>query len=287
MKRLNRPSTPPPFLDSFVAIRDSMQNRPDGPRRRLTRRHRAISTRYEDLEEAVSEMELEGLIPSAYLNPLSDDFEAAYTGQTKALRDLKAAIKNVQAPGVLAVCPLCKISLPRTFDHYLPLGTFPEFAVHPLNLMPSCQSCNGKKLEAWLNADGDRVCLYLYGDTPSPLAFIECRLTAATANDERVGVTFELNRPPGMRQARWDPLVRHFNRLGLIERYNELGNDELTEVLSNARDFLDNGGPRNRVRRFIRSGAARLSDMHGLSYWRAELRRRVADATELFSWLER
>jgi hypothetical protein len=264
-----------------------MQNRPDGPRTRLTARHRAIRIRYDNLEEAVVEQTLEGLTPSAYLNPLSDDLEVAYTGQTKALRDLKIAIKAVQAPGVLAVCPLCKISLPRTFDHYLPLGTFPEFAVHPLNLVPSCQSCNGKKLEAWLNDGGERFCLYLYGDSIPRLAFIQCRLTAATANEQNVGVTFELERPTGLRLARWAPIVRHFNRLGLIERYNELGNDELSEVFGNARDFFDNGGPRNRVRRFIRSGAERLSDMHGLSYWRAELRRRVADAPELFSWLGR
>jgi hypothetical protein len=88
-----------------------------------------------------------------------------------------------------------------------------------------------------------------------------------------------------LRLSRWNPIVRHFNRLGLIDRYNELGNDELSEAFGNARDFLDNGGPRNRVRRFIRSGATRFSNVHGPSYWRAELRRQVAAAPELLAWL--
>jgi hypothetical protein len=261
MKTLNRPAAPPPFIDSFVAIRDSMQDRPNSPRARLTARHRAIRTRYDDLEQAVIECTLEAMAASAYLDPLSDDFVMAYKGQTKALRDLKNAIKAVQEPGVLSVCPLCKISLPRTFDHYLPLGTFPEFAVHPLNMVPSCQSCNGKKLEAWLNGDGARICLYLYGDDIPALEFVRCRLTGSTVGGRNVGVTFELERPTGLRLSRWNPIVRHFNRLGLIDRYNELGNDELSEVFGNARDFLDNGGPRNRVRRFVRSGATRFSNV--------------------------
>ena len=167
---------PPPFVDSFVIIRDSMQDVPNGPRDSLTKRHRAISARYAALEQSVIDRTLDTMISSAYLKPYSDDFEVAYTGNSKALRALKRQIKNLQDPGVLTVCPLCKVSLPRTFDHYLPLGTFPEFAIHPLNLVPSCQTCNGKKLEAWLNAEGQRICLHLYSDAIPQVDFVRCTL---------------------------------------------------------------------------------------------------------------
>jgi hypothetical protein len=80
---------------------------------------------------------------------------------------------------------------------------------------------------------------------------------------------------------------------GLIERYNEIGNNELSEILGNARDYLDSGGPTTLdsggpttgVRDFIELGATRLAALHGLSYWRAELRRQVAMAPGLMTWL--
>jgi hypothetical protein len=95
MKTLSRPAAPPPFIDSFVAIRDSRQDRPNSPRARLTAHHRAITTRYDALEQAVTERTLEAMTASAYLDSLSDDFELTYKGQTKALRDLKSEIKAV------------------------------------------------------------------------------------------------------------------------------------------------------------------------------------------------
>jgi len=285
MKTLQAPSSPPPFIESFVDIRDSMQDAPNGPRARLMGRHRSINACYASLEGSVALNTLSTLKPSAYLNPLSHDFEVAYTGNSKPLRILKKRIKGVQAASVLTVCPLCKISLPRTFDHYLPIGTFPEFAVHPLNLVPSCNTCNSKKLEAWLNENGERICLHFYSDSVPQVPFIQCSLTPEKQDGRNVGVTFSLERPQGLRRAKWNSIVRHFERLGLIERYNEIGNDELSEVFGSARDFLDNGGPRNRVRGFLRSGAGRFAAVHGVSYWRAALRSQVAAAHSLFTWL--
>jgi hypothetical protein len=287
MKRLRAPSTPPPFIDSFILIRDSMQEVANGPRDNLTRRHRAITTRYDAFEQSVAERALDTITPSAYLRAYSEHFEVAYIGNTRALRDLKRQIKILQDPGVLTVCPLCKISLPRTFDHYLPRATFPEFAIHPLNLVPCCETCNGKKLDAWLNEDEQRICLHFYSDTIPQVDFVQCDLNPAAAGSQNVGVTFSLHKPPALGSERWNLIVRHFARLGLIERYNEIGNDELSEIFGNARDFLDNGGPRNRVRAFIRSGGSRFADVHGPSYWRAVLRMKVAQAPALFTWLKR
>src|SRR4030081_1264227 len=112
MKRLRAPSAPPAFIDVFILIRDSMQQIPDGPRDILTRRHAAITTRYAAFEQSIVHRDLDAMTPSAYLRPYRAHFEVACTGNVKALRDLKKQIKSLQDPGVLTVCPLCKISLP-------------------------------------------------------------------------------------------------------------------------------------------------------------------------------
>lgn len=46
----------------------------------------------------------------------------------------------------LEVCPLCNHGIVETLDHYLPKSSFPRLSVTPINLIPSCYSCNKKKL---------------------------------------------------------------------------------------------------------------------------------------------
>lgn len=42
-------------------------------------------------------------------------------------------------------CPSCGFGEIENLDHYLSKSHFPQFAVHPLNLIPSCGPCNKKK----------------------------------------------------------------------------------------------------------------------------------------------
>jgi hypothetical protein len=72
----------------------------------------------------------------------------------------------------------------------------------------------------------------------------------------------------------------------LIDRYNEDGNDELSEALANAKDYLSSGGPKAGVREYLMLGATRFEKMHGRSYWRAELRRQLAVAPDLLTWIQ-
>jgi hypothetical protein len=43
-------------------------------------------------------------------------------------------------------CPLCGARDVKTLDHYLSKSEFPELAVFPANLVPSCSDCNKTKL---------------------------------------------------------------------------------------------------------------------------------------------
>ena len=40
-------------------------------------------------------------------------------------------------------CPFCGgIGRPRNIDHFLPKSKFPQYSIHPVNLVPSCRDCN-------------------------------------------------------------------------------------------------------------------------------------------------
>lgn len=62
---------------------------------------------------------------------------------------LKAADEN---------CPFCGgIGTPTTIDHFLPKAHFPQYAVFPPNLVPSCKDCNmGEKGEVFATTAEDQ-----------------------------------------------------------------------------------------------------------------------------------
>ena len=71
---------------------------------------------------------------------------------------------------------MCGTTLPRTFDDYVPAVKFPEFAVHPLNLVPCCATCNSTKDADWLTAAGTRQYLHTYSDQLPDVQFVSVTL---------------------------------------------------------------------------------------------------------------
>lgn len=62
-------------------------------------------------------------------------------------------------------CPFCGgIGTPHTVDHYLPKSSFPQFSIHPYNLIPSCRDCNsGAKLSKYATTASEQY-LHPYFD---------------------------------------------------------------------------------------------------------------------------
>lgn len=66
----------------------------------------------------------------------------------------------------ISFCPLCEINLANTMDHFIPQTGYPLFAVHPRNLIPSCDLCNGHKSDTITDGTGKRKFWNAYLDTP-------------------------------------------------------------------------------------------------------------------------
>jgi hypothetical protein len=153
-------------------------------------------------------------------------------------------------------------------DHYAPVVSFPEFAVHPLNLVPGYSKCNSTKQDDWLNRRGAHY--YLHASTdPIPTEQILFAIPHVDAAIAGVGATFELRRPPNFTQPVWETIESHFDRLHLIERYNELSNDEIEEQLASCRSHLNVGG--EDVRAFLANNVQDLRTAHGVNRWRVVL----------------
>lgn len=278
MKNLFALAEPPTHLQRYEAIRNSKRN---PTRQVLIDHHTEIAARYQALADRAVEGDLENIGASPLLE-ISPELRACYGGKTNSLLALKKAIKAAQPNRQLKYCPYCGTTTNETHDHYLPAVDFPEFAVNALNLIPCCFRCNAIKDDDWMDAFGQRRYLHFYLDEIPDVDFLNVDLIVQPPF-VGVGARFRIQQA-GMDDVVWDLLQRHFERLHLIERYNESANDEIAEMLESCANYSATGGPD--VRAFLRSQAVSAREVFGCNHWRAVLLYALVDHPGLDDWID-
>ena len=280
MKNLIALPDDPTYLDRYMTIRNKKHK---NTRTSLKAAHALIEERYKAYAEAINNGSLASLKSHKDALLLSAPLRACYNVATQPLKQLKKAIRDAQPKRLLKYCPMCGTTLPRTFDHYMPGVRFPEFAVHPLNLVPCCSTCNSTKDDDWLSAAGKRQYLHTYTDKVPDLQFVQVTLHEDPALTG-VGATFSLERPGNVADELWGLIDSHFRRLKLIDRYDERGNDEVAEILSDCREFIDAGG--NDVRKFLNGRAKDRRTVYGRNHWIVVLMDTMALHPNFEAWVD-
>lgn len=277
MKKLAPLPVPPTHLARYEAIRDSKRN---PARQVLVDNHAQIAARYQMLATRAAEGALEN-IGSSPLLAISAELRGCYGGKTNSLLDLKKAIKDRQSKRQLKYCPYCGTTTNETHDHYLPGARFPEFAVNALNLVPCCFRCNTIKDDDWLDAAGRRRYLHFYVDEVPDVDFLRVELFVLPPL-VGVGARFRVEQA-GMNDGSWRLIRSHFDRLHLIDRYNESANDEIAEMLEDAANFLAEGG--DSATAFLHRQSQSARQIFGRNNWRAVLLRALGDHPGLEAWI--
>ncbi|NCP23824.1 MAG: HNH endonuclease [Erythrobacter sp.] len=278
MKKLALLTSPPSHLDRYIGIRDAKQ-RPT--RDVLTNNHAAIAARYQALDNCVGAGQIEHIGASPLQN-ISDQLRHCYGSQTKRLLGLKKQIKKAQAKEALKFCPYCGTTTNTTHDHYLPATDFPEFAVHALNLVPCCSLCNTIKGDRWIDQAGQRIFINFYLDDIPDALYLHVDLITRPGFDT-VGARFRIEEGE-LELEEWELIRHHYDRLGLIERYDDNANDEIAGMLRDAATHVEAGGPD--ARRFLARQAAKSCNVFGQNNWRAVLLAALADHAELEAWID-
>jgi len=274
-------SETPTYIARYVSIRDSKKTTTRAP---LTVEHALIESRYKSFDQAVKSGRLESLTTNPKVLLIRDDLRACYKGPTAPLKELKKAIKAAQLQRILKYCPMCGTTLPTTFDHYLPAVKFPEFSVHPLNLVPCCAKCNSTKDDDWLCATGKRQFLHAYTDSLPDLQFLSVDLVVHPALTA-VGAKFSLSKPSSMALSKWELISTHFSRLKLLDRYNEQCNDQIAEILADCKIFSDTAGGHGDVRLFLKRQATDRASVYGRNHWVVVLMSMMSDHVDFPAWV--
>jgi hypothetical protein len=279
MRNLKAFPTEPQHIEYLILIRDAKRvaNGIDH-KALLVARHAEIVASYGALATAVQQGTLKALTANAELKPIRQSLVSCYANRSFGVAELKKTITAAHGLRVLKYCPMCGVTSPTTHDHYLPSSRFPEFAVHPINLIPCCSICNSTKDNDWLNEDDERQYLHLYSDLIPADTFLKVTLHAP-ANLTGVGATFALFRPLGTRMRDWRLIQSHFKKLKLLDRYTERSNAEIAEILESCSEHLASGG--TLAKRFLEGIAERQEAIYGASNWRVQLMRELAQSAKL------
>ena len=145
-----------------------------------------------------------------------------YSRERKDIATLWENLKSVNG-GKAIKCPLCGVRDITDLDHYAPRSIFPEYSVHPRNLIPTCHECNLAKDNVWLTQSGHRIIFNAYFDNPLNILCViksEIKIDRYDMPYVRVFQANVVKRPKG-----YGIMMRTLNSLGLFELYSKHVNE--------------------------------------------------------------
>lgn len=153
------------------------------------------------------------------------DLLSLYAYSSKPFIKLKNLLTQLPNNRSITTCQYCTISSINTFDHIAPKGKFPEYAIHPKNLFPSCSECNSKKSEKWLkNGEQEFLNLYINKLPNQKYLFVKIEYVFNTFE-----VNFYLSNVNGIDPDLYKIICSHYENLNLLERFRIKSNEVISE----------------------------------------------------------
>lgn len=270
------PSNNTPYIQRHINVVSSKKNMIKGVsnsiKTNLIALQPQIISRYNLFEQAIRNNTLFSFLEDSQLILHKNDLLSCYNRKLSKVKEITQLIESSQPRGFLRRCPYCGIILPKTYDHYLPESIFPELAVHPLNLIPCCSSCNSAK-NNFFKSNTNRIFLYFYGDTIPNVQYLGITLIIKSNS---IGANFNINIPNNIVNPVWNVLDEHYKRLDLISQYNEMVNDEITEIILSCRIYVRNGG-RN-ISGYLNGFIIENEALFGMNHWRVVLMKALSNS---------
>ncbi|KXO84078.1 HNH endonuclease [Acinetobacter venetianus] len=154
-----------------------------------------------------------------------EDLLKLYNYSSKPFINLKNALISLPNNRELNTCQYCTINDVNTLDHIMPKENFPEFVVHPKNLIPVCSQCNSFKSNKWLkNGNFEFLNLYLHILPIQQFLFVNVNYSNSTFD-----IKFFLKNKNGIDSVFFNIIENHYNNLKLLERFNSKSNEIVSE----------------------------------------------------------
>ena len=171
-------------------------------------------------------------------------------------------------------CPYCGINDPMTLDHYFPKESYPEFSVHPLNLIPICHICNSHYKGIKFLDGGNRIFLHSYFDTFPDFDFLKLEVKI----NREIEISFSNKKDPAHVDFSF-LFSNHFSNLGLNERFSKKSAAEIHRKRPALTRFYRVGGA-SEVTKALRDEAIDLRNSLSGNHWKVALYDGLADSDD-------
>lgn len=150
-------------------------------------------------------------------------------------------INNAKNPNIR--CPFCGgIGEPNELDHFLPKSGFGYYSIFSYNLIPICKDCNQIHKKSFYPTEKNKQLIHPYLD--NNCFFNEQWLFAKIILDDDIAlitVKFYVTPPHHWSDDKKGKVQFHFEMFDLKERYTIKSTSELSQVISQIREFKENG----------------------------------------------
>lgn len=183
----------------------------------------------------------------------------------RRLGDLRAAIKLLAKQ-----CPYCGFGPIEEVDHLLQRGQYKLFSIFPLNLVPSCGTCNrGKPKKP--SEDPGKHQLHVYLEDLSAYEFLKVSADIDPVSGGLLA-TYSIAAPEGMPKDVYDRLVHHLSEDGfdLQTRYKKQVNIFLGEQEYSLTSTFESNGA-DGLRQWLLGTANAHKRRFGANDWRTAL----------------
>jgi hypothetical protein len=149
-----------------------------------------------------------------------------------------------------------------------------------LNLLPCCGECNQKKGSYWKDA-GQRKIINFYKDNLPVERFL---FASAGYINNNIIMDFYIENRNNIDGRLYSIIESHFKRLGLLSRYVDESNDEITDVMDTVISYVQHPD-KDIIKSGIISNTERLENRLGVNNWVCALRNALVECDDFISML--
>lgn len=177
------------------------------------------------------------------LNGLSkQQFAKLYTNQlVQKERPRNRVYEKLKNRAPLGKCPFCGYCDVESLDHYLPKSKYPLLTVLPLNLVPSCLSCNTGKSNEIAGMLEEQI-LHPYYD--HDIIMNSQWIFADVIESTPPALEYYVHPPSYFDELQSKRAENHFRENNLKERYANQASNEISTLPLTLEHFFVNGGER-------------------------------------------
>lgn len=124
------------------------------------------------------------------------------------------------------ICPLCGVGTVVHCDHHLPKSRYPNLAILPINLVPSCHFCNDTKRTKYPATAGEQT-FHPYFDQH---LLTDAWVRATLDHGPPPALVFDTAPPQAWSAIDQNRVKRHFNACGLRITFTSNASNELSSI---------------------------------------------------------